>query len=62
MKNYKDLEIYQLAYEFAIETHAISLQLPAYELYEQGSQVSYSFSNKLNIKFILPSVHVSSFF
>ncbi len=42
MKNYKDLEIYTLAYKLAIEVHEMSLKLPNYELYEQGSQVRRS--------------------
>lgn len=42
MKNYKDLEIYNLAYSLAIEVHKMTLKLPNYELYEQGSQVRRS--------------------
>ena len=42
MKSYKDLEIYQLAYRLAIEVHKLSLTLPKYELYEQGSQIRRS--------------------
>ena len=42
MKNYKDLEIYQMAYSLAIDVHKMSLKLPNYELYEQGSQVRRS--------------------
>ena len=42
MKSYKDLEIYQLAYKLAIEVHTMTLQLPNYELYEQGSQIRRS--------------------
>jgi four helix bundle protein len=42
MKSYKDLEIYQLAFKYAIEVHHLSLKLPKYELYEQGSQVRRS--------------------
>jgi four helix bundle protein len=42
MSNYKDLEIYQSAYNLALEVHKISLTLPKYELYEQGSQVRRS--------------------
>ena len=41
-KNYKDLEIYQLAYKLAIEVHRLSLTLPKYELFEQGSQIRRS--------------------
>ncbi|MCB0409110.1 MAG: four helix bundle protein [Flavobacteriales bacterium] len=39
MKSYKDLEIYQSAYQLAIKIHEMSLTLPSYELYEQGSQI-----------------------
>ena len=42
MKNYRDLEIYQLAYKLAIRVHAMTLTLPKYEMYEQGSQVRRS--------------------
>ena len=39
MKSYRDLEIYQSAYKLAIDVHKMSLTLPKYELYEQGSQI-----------------------
>lgn len=39
MKSYKDLEIYQQAFKFAMDCHKISLALPKYELYETGSQL-----------------------
>ena len=42
MKSYKDLEIYQMAYKLAIEVHKMTMKLPNYELYEQGSQVRKS--------------------
>ena len=42
MKSYKDLDIYNLAFEYALEVHAISLKLPKFELYEQGSQIRRS--------------------
>ena len=42
MKSYKDLEIFQIAYTLALETHYISLKLPKYELFEQGSQLRRS--------------------
>lgn len=42
MKSYRDLEIYQSAYQLAIKVHKMTLTLPAYELYEQGSQVRRS--------------------
>ena len=41
-KNYKDLEIYQLSYKLALEIHALSLKLPKYEQYEEGSQIRRS--------------------
>jgi four helix bundle protein len=42
MSSYKDLEIYNLAYKLSIRVHKESLKLPAFELYEQGSQVRRS--------------------
>jgi len=42
MKSYKDIEIYQIAYKLAFEVHKMSLTLPKYEIYEQGSQVRRS--------------------
>ena len=42
MNNYKDLDIYKLAYRLAIEVHEMTMTLPKYELYEQGSQVRRS--------------------
>jgi four helix bundle protein len=42
MKSYKDLEIYKLSYDLAVEVHKFSLRLPQYEMYEEGSQVRKS--------------------
>jgi four helix bundle protein len=42
MKNYKDLEIYNLSYDLAFRVHKMSLGLPKYEIYEEGSQVRRS--------------------
>ncbi|CAM3441262.1 four helix bundle protein [Aequorivita lipolytica] len=42
MKSYKDLDIYNLAFQFSIEVHHVSLKMPKFELYEQGSQVRRS--------------------
>ena len=42
MKSYKELEIYQMSYELAIKVHKMTLSLPQYETYEQGSQVRRS--------------------
>ncbi len=41
-KSYKDLEIYQMSYRLALEVHQMSMKLPKYELYEQGSQIRRS--------------------
>lgn len=42
MKNYKDLEIYQMAFELCIRVHHLTLTLPKFEIFEQGSQVRRS--------------------
>ena len=42
MKSYKELEIYAMSYELALRVHRMSLRLPKYELYEEGSQVRRS--------------------
>jgi four helix bundle protein len=42
MKSYRDLEIFQIAYKLAIEVHSMTMSLPKYELYEQGSQLRRS--------------------
>ncbi len=42
MKSYKDLEIYNLSYNLAMKVHKMSLKLPQFELYEEGSQVRRS--------------------
>ena len=42
MKSYNDLEIYQLAYELAIRVHKLTMTLPKYEMFEQGSQIRRS--------------------
>jgi four helix bundle protein len=42
MKSYKDLEIYKLSYDLAVKVHKMSLKLPQYEMYEEGSQVRKS--------------------
>ena len=41
-KSYRDLDIYKKAFNLSIEVHEVSLLLPKYELYEQGSQVRRS--------------------
>ncbi len=42
MSHYKDLEIYNLSFDLALKVHHLSLTLPKYELYEQGSQLRRS--------------------
>ncbi len=39
---YKDLEVWKLANEVANEVHQMSLTLPKFELYEEGSQIRRS--------------------
>lgn len=48
--NYKDLEIWQLAREIVIEIHKMTLSLPKFEMFEEGSQIRRSSkSTKSNI-------------
>ncbi|HEY6977832.1 MAG TPA: four helix bundle protein [Chitinophagaceae bacterium] len=42
MKSYYDLEIYQESKSLAIEVHKMTLQLPKFELYEEGGQIRRS--------------------
>lgn len=42
MKSYKDLDIYKMAYDYALEVHEMTMKLPRYEMYEQGSQIRRS--------------------
>ncbi len=42
MKNYKDLEIYSLSYELAVKVHKLTMSLPKFEIYEEGSQIRRS--------------------
>ena len=41
-KSYKDLDIYKKAYKLAIEIHEMSLKLPKFEIFEDGSQIRRS--------------------
>lgn len=41
-KSYKDLEIYQIAHKMAVDIHKMTLRLPRFEMYEEGSQVRKS--------------------
>lgn len=40
--NYKDLEVWQIARELSIEIHKLTLTLPKFEMYEEGSQIRRS--------------------
>jgi four helix bundle protein len=42
MRSYKDLEIYKESKRLAIDVHKLSLLLPKFELYEEGSQIRRS--------------------
>lgn len=41
-KSYRDLEIFKLSYQIAMKIHHMSLTLPKFELYEEGSQIRTS--------------------
>lgn len=42
-KSYRELEIWNMAHELAVEIHKITLgKLPKFELYEEGSQIRRS--------------------
>ena len=41
-QSYRDLDIYKKAHKLAIEIHEMSLQLPKFEMYEEGSQIRKS--------------------
>jgi four helix bundle protein len=40
--NYKDLEVWKIARELSIEIHKMTLNLPKFEMYEEGSQIRRS--------------------
>lgn len=42
MKSYRDLEVYKDSKRLAIEVHKMSMTLPKFELYEEGSQIRRS--------------------
>ncbi|MFT3702377.1 MAG: four helix bundle protein [Agriterribacter sp.] len=42
MKSYRDLNIYKEAHQLAVKIHKLSLLLPKFELYEEGSQIRRS--------------------
>lgn len=39
MKSYRDLDVYKEAKRLAVEVHKMSLTLPKFEMYEEGSQI-----------------------
>ena len=42
MKSYRDLEIYKESEKLAIEVHKMTMTLPKFELFEEGSQIRRS--------------------
>jgi four helix bundle protein len=42
MKSYRDLEVYKLSKTLGVRVHKMSLGLPKFELYEEGSQIRRS--------------------
>ncbi|MFO7987566.1 MAG: four helix bundle protein [Desulfatiglandaceae bacterium] len=42
LKSYRDLDIYKHSYDLAVKVHKLSLNLPKYEIYEEGSQLRRS--------------------
>ena len=38
-QSYFDLEIYKLSHNLAVELHQVSMELPKFEMYEEGSQL-----------------------
>jgi len=42
MKSYRDLDVYKESKRLAIEIHKLSLTLPKFKLYEEGSQIRRS--------------------
>ena len=42
MKSYRDLEVFKESKRLGIEVHKMSMGLPKFELYEEGSQIRRS--------------------
>jgi len=40
--NYKDLEVWKIARELSVEIHGMTLALPKFQMYEEGSQIRRS--------------------
>lgn len=49
--SYRDLDIFKLAMKLAIEIHRMTLELPKFELFEEGSQIRRS--SKSIVSFIV---------
>ncbi|WP_034886448.1 hypothetical protein [Gillisia sp. JM1] len=47
MKSYKDLDVYNLAFTYAVEVHKISLKQPKFELYYSLLNVSVTLSRTI---------------
>ncbi len=41
-KSYRDLDVYKKAHKLAIEIHQMTLELPRFEIHEEGSQIRRS--------------------
>jgi len=42
MKSYRDLDIFKDSKQLAVEIHKLTLQLPKFEMFEEGSQIRRS--------------------
>jgi four helix bundle protein len=42
MKSYRELDVFKESKKLAVEVHRLSLKLPAFEMYEEGSQIRRS--------------------
>lgn len=42
MKSYRELDIYNESFKLAVDVHKMTMKLPKYELYEEGSQIRRS--------------------
>jgi len=42
MQSYRDLEIYKVSHQIALDIHKMSMELPRFELHEEGSQIRRS--------------------
>ncbi|OIO90739.1 MAG: hypothetical protein AUK03_12435 [Anaerolineae bacterium CG2_30_64_16] len=42
VQSYRDLEVYQISFAGAVKIHEMTMRLPRYELYEEGSQIRRS--------------------